>query len=222
MGFSLPLGAVAGRNGTSFPISIGYKAGIQASQEASPVGLGFGYGAGSITRKVIHVPDDNDGGDQSYRKETGAQPSCDEKWWRKFLAILSLVLGVVMIALSKGGATPIAKGLLIFSIASWTREFVSFVTFDPNSFVAGGAHSEPYDPEYAPGEPEHGRGFFKENGVNRDSPDMYFVSTPFISGELVWCGNYTQNKEDLAKNGYFLFKETRGGSKKETRTIKVD
>ncbi|MBN1600172.1 MAG: hypothetical protein JW915_01125 [Chitinispirillaceae bacterium] len=222
MGFSLPLGAVAGRNGTSFPISIGYKAGIQASQEASPVGLGFGYGAGSITRKVIHVPDDNDGGDQSYRRAMGAKPSCDEKWWRKFLAILSLVLGVVMIALSKGGATPVAKVFFVFSLASFTREFVSFVTFDPNSFVAGGSHSEPYDPEYAPGEPEHGRGFFKENGVNRDSPDMYFVSTPFISGELVWCGNYTQNKENLAKNGYFLFKETRGGSKKENRTIKVD
>ena len=66
MAFSLPLGMVRGRNNFNFPVTLNYKSGIRSDQEASPVGLGFSYGPGGITRKVAFVPDDNFGGAGNY------------------------------------------------------------------------------------------------------------------------------------------------------------
>ena len=58
MGFALPLDKVYGIAGRDMPILLGYQAGIRVDQEASPVGLGFSYGVGSIQRSIVGAPDD--------------------------------------------------------------------------------------------------------------------------------------------------------------------
>lgn len=67
MGFSLPLAKLRSAAAPDFPLYLNYRSGIRIHQEASPVGLGFSYCVGAITRKQVHMPDDFiDGGDADY------------------------------------------------------------------------------------------------------------------------------------------------------------
>jgi hypothetical protein len=75
MGFSLPLGSIPGYNA-----NLGNKAGIQALDQPSPAGLGFGYEPGSITRKVVFVPDDNLGTRRNYTEDL-TDDHCDLGWF---------------------------------------------------------------------------------------------------------------------------------------------
>ena len=59
MKFSLPLGTVQGINGCDFPVNLSFSAGIKTHQAPSSAGLGFSYGPGGISRKVVYVADNN-------------------------------------------------------------------------------------------------------------------------------------------------------------------
>lgn len=213
MQFSLPLGSVQGRNGKGFPINVNYKAGITVDQPSSPIGLGFSYGAGGISRKVVMVPDQNIGGPSSFRMNS-SDPDCDSAWWRKvwnaILIIAAIIIFIVSIPCPVAGfVAGMIWGLLSVGIGN--------VLITPNDYKAGGLHQRAYNPVVDPSDERHGRGYFREGGENFDLPDLYFVNTPFISGELVWCIDQT-----VANNGYFIFKSTSGSALGDTRTVKID
>lgn len=215
MGFSLPLGTVKGINGKDFPITVNYKAGIPLEQEASPVGLGFSYGAGYITRRVVHIPDDNTGGDSCFFMTKNDNLKCDTPWWYVFYKILLFITGVALTILSIYCPAAGFGAGLVFSVAS---SIASAVIFAPSDYRAGGTHLKAYEPiELLDDSSSYGKGFFNEGYHHRDLPDIYFVNTPFMQGELAWCGSY--NNSD---GGYFVFRNTQGSSDKEMRTIKVD
>ncbi|GEM_PF-3453555 len=67
MSLGIPLLTVPGRGGMSYPISIGYSAGIKQMQEAGVAGLGWSIGPGAVMRDVVGVPDDYRGCDNNHR-----------------------------------------------------------------------------------------------------------------------------------------------------------
>lgn len=218
MGFSLPLGTVQGTNGKDFPITLNYQAGIRYNQEASPAGLGFSYGPGGISRKVVFVPDDNVGGPGSFKMSKTETPTCDESKWGPLYNFISLAVTSILSCIYPPATAFAITANFISSVSSTVSFVVSMATtFTPSDFKAGGSHIKAYKPLYKAVDSMDGKGFFYENCEHRDLPDIYCVNTPFISGELVWCGEYN-NKKD----GYFVFKNTKGSSGNNTRTVRVD
>jgi hypothetical protein len=203
MGFNLPLGTVRGVKGHDFPVNLSYKAGILFDQEASDVGLGFSYGAGAITRKVVSVPDNNNG---PYTYQPGSPIKCDEAetdvWRVLILAIVNflenffppLAYYSIVDLIWKGIANDLSndhESTVFYSISDYRSRIGEYYDWKENT----------------------GKGFFK-NGESTDAPDIYIVSTPFIAGELVWIGG--------PANGHFVFKTTQGCALKGEETIQVD
>ncbi len=57
--YNIPLFEVPSSKGPSIPISLSYNAGIMMEQQASSIGLGWGYsGGGEISRVINNIPDD--------------------------------------------------------------------------------------------------------------------------------------------------------------------
>jgi hypothetical protein len=190
MGFSLPLGVVKGVSGHDFPINLNYQSGIRANQEASPAGLGFSYGAGEITRRVVFVPDDNVGGVENF--SITQSRGIDVPNWHtdfKFICLFgSIFIGLVT---GGGGAALGAIGFLASEAVGLAPTINSAMYVNSLDFTAGGTHIRQYDTR---GE---GRGFFN-GGEATDLPDVYFISTPYLSGEFVWVGD--------PQTGHFVLK----------------
>ena len=212
MGFSLPLGVVKGVGGNDFPINLYYKAGIRTSQEASAVGLGFSYGAGSISRKVVFIPD-NCPGSSAMQYEPDDEPLCFEYGWRSFWSLISMVISIavaiVVAIVTIGYGLPAIIGYMISTGVSIGLMAASQVMFEIPDYSAGGSHTPAYD--YKNGDM---KGFFK-GGSKTDLPDNYFISTPYINGELVWVS-------DDNENGHFILKQSGGSSKKNECTVKIE
>jgi len=97
MAFAFPLATVRGVAGNDFPISLYYKAGIRANDEASPAGLGFSYDPGMITRQVVFVPDDAKGnGSGIIGYERFVAEEADTDWWIKVINIILAVIGLAI------------------------------------------------------------------------------------------------------------------------------
>lgn len=129
MGFSLPLGVVHGIGGHDFPVTLNYKAGIDYQQKSSPVGLGFSYDAGSITRKVVFVPDDNSR-DNAYSEYT-PRPDCSTPIWVYIVSVVCAFISFVVTILLAVFNPPLAPGgafLISLSLGlmlSTTQLFIS-------------------------------------------------------------------------------------------------
>jgi hypothetical protein len=203
MQFSLPLATVKGINGHDFPINLNYQAGIQYHSQASEVGLGFSIGAGSITRKVVYIPDDCPAGDNGMYY--GDHPSCATnpledflKWFGLFLMLGMLILAMIAAAYTGGSTVPvIVKTLMTIDIISGmalSAFSMAYMATRPEDYKAGGVHTPnfQYDNDL--------NGFFAQG--TKDVPDIYFVSTPYFSGELVWVGD--------AAHGHFILKKDEG------------
>lgn len=63
--YSIPLISIPSKN-ASFPITLGYAAGVKSNEEASCVGLGWSINPGHIMRSVRAIPDDFEGTDYRY------------------------------------------------------------------------------------------------------------------------------------------------------------
>ena len=187
MAFSLPLGVVEGVNGHNYPVSLNYAAGIRLHQVAGPAGLGFSVDAGSITRKVVFVPDDSPG------KAQYSLSLCDLKAWKAVVLGILQGLCVVVSFLATVYSGPLGVVLTIASIGlSTASSAISQYSFTPADHIAGGTHDPKYD--YAN---NNGKGLFV-GGSAADLPDVYFVNTPYVSGEFFWTGDH------------FVFKQTSG------------
>lgn len=218
MGFSLPLGVVKGISGQDFPINLGYSAGIQYHQEASSVGLGFSYGAGAITRRIVGIADDNDFG---YYRERSPGVNCTDSLWTRIvyivLSIVIFVIGLIITISSMGSASPFGAGLMGISAAMsmyGTLEQIAYwVNYNPANYIAGGYH----DPNYTWQAPLIGqvesRGFLK--GDKRDKPDIYFVNTPYINGQLIWL-------EEENGHGRFVVSQYNGSVEENYTNVRVD
>jgi hypothetical protein len=206
MQFSLPLAAVNGVNGHDFSINLNYQAGIQYHAQASEVGLGFSMGAGCITRKVVFVPDDITSSGMFI--DIPLSSECNSIGWLgffeglcTFLGITLLILSIVVFpfALSAPAAIPAwaasIKGLIAigfvfqFGMSAMT---ILFMAAGPRDYKSGGQHTPCFNFQ------GDVNGYFC-NGT-RDVPDLYFVNTPYFSGELVRIGDAQTGKFILKKN----------------------
>jgi len=219
MGFSLPLGTVKGINGKEIGVNLNYKSGIKVNQEASAAGLGFSFGAGSISRKVVYVPDDNIGGPGNALYKI-PYPDYEDPWWKTYGPLIKFGTTAIISVISIW--CPPASVLTGFVGALYTGVSfaVTMITLYQDVYFAGGTHLSGYDP------PENveieARGYFREDENHYDKPDIYFVNTPFVTGELVWCSGYNPIINKNGMGGYFVFKNTKGGAKKGEITNIVD
>ena len=214
MGFSLPLGSVKGVNGKEFPVTVNYKAGILTAQEASAVGLGFSYGPGGITRKVNFVPDDNTGGPTSFEKSNMSR--CTKPWYYWIVVIGTSLLSYIITCFANAAGSYVGSVVWMFVSTAFDISMSmhsAYVQTSAYDFKAGGPQTPKYMPMYASSDPGHGKGFL--NGGVDDIPDMYFVNTPFVNGQMVWLGSPDKN------NGRFVFNQTNGGIGKDDAVTKV-
>jgi len=213
MQFNLPLGSVQGIGGSGFPLSLNCHAGIRLDETASPVGLGFSYGPGGITRKVVFVPDDNHGGTgyfaQDMSKFNNIDNDCKKPWW---LVVAAIFLASVFVGLA---LAPLMDPISAFTVG-WvaSRVFgigmpvVAAILFSASDYIAGGTHVPTYN------KTGNGMGFLR--GATDDLPDIYFVNTPFASGEILWVG-----PSDPDQGGHFVFKQSGGSTVKDASTIRI-
>lgn len=187
MGFALPLATVRAGGGKNFPVNLYYGAGIKYNQEASPAGLGFSYMPGTITRKEIFVPDENNGGPDCYFLTDTSEIHIPKP--RKALKAL----------------------LFLASLADPT--FITSVIH--SSFVCGKEETMIYNSYSSNTDSKYARGVIK--GAVDDNPDIYSINTPFINGEMMWMesdrfifrkveGSNIKDKETVRiryRNGYF-------------------
>lgn len=195
MQFALPLGDVPGISGNGYSAMLSYKAGIQLHQPASAAGLGFSYEAGSISRKVIFVPDDNTGSNRSYLKNTTAS-DCDASFFYWAMAIISVVMSIVFTILAivfppAGAPTFFVAGGVISSFIGLGMSInglfsVSEIEFNSSNYIAGGVHEGVYKPVTDKTSTAYGQGFF--HGGAGDLPDIYFVNTQYLSGTMYPLG----------------------------------
>jgi hypothetical protein len=221
MAFSLPLATVKGINGHDFPINLSYQAGIKYDQESSAVGLGFSYGAGAISRKAIFVRDNNTGGSSLYEVKNPTpdeqKDECESPVWITVFKVIGTIVTVILFVIwciytGQAEAFPVPAIVIgaIWSVGSLGVNIaIMCINMNPNDYISGGEHIPQYDAERG-----KGVGFFK-GGQYSDLPDIYFVNTPYINGQLVWVGDRT--------NGYFTFQKTDGSEAKgEKSTVKID
>ncbi len=205
MGFAIPLGTVQGIS-NGFPVNLYYKAGIQLDQEASPAGLGFGYEPGTITRKTVFVPDDAHG--ESGYFYTKPKSEADEPTWRKVLNVILTVASIVLTIILAIVGGPAASGGVALTVAIWVVNGVQFtinmIPITPGNYIAGGEHTLSYTGD-------QGTGFLR--GAVDDIPDIFFVNTPFITGQFSWEGDRT--------NGRFVLKNAAGSNEKKYETVKI-
>lgn len=197
MRFSMRLGVAKGVNGLDFPIDLYYKGGVRTEQAASPVGLGFGIGPGGISRKVVHIPDDITGPDKVFYDYD--DPVCFVPYWKQVLA--SVIEGIVSLVLSllsvyTGCPFVAVADLVVSTIVNVALE-CSLLFIGPMDFRSGGDHTPSYD--FVEGDRT---GFLF--GGKQDSPDVYTISTPYLSGQLVWVGD--------AETGHFALRTGTGST----------
>ena len=217
MGFSLPLASVNGI-GYSFPINLSYKAGIQVSQEASPVGLGFSYGAGMIAKKVVFVPDNSIGGPDNYENSSSQKFGSAMPWWYWLIYVVITIICIVISIWSMGSGAVAAYGFGATAVATIATLLIRTIPttvmtiYMANcNFIAGGSHTPFYHSPKTGLESERGKGFFK--GGAYDISDIYFINTPYINGEMTWVGDI--------KTGHFVFKTSGGCQDAKNSTIDV-
>lgn len=207
MGLGLRLTTLRGAAGKDFPIVLNYQAGIRTKQDASPLGLGFSYGTGSITRKVVYLPDDfSDPAKLYYHND---DPDCETVWWKKAIAIaVGVVVAIIVGIFTEGIGAPAAFGwVLTVFVGTIANMFVhSAVAIDPADFAAGGYHTPEYDFEEG-----DKKGFLA--GGKDDIADIYFVNSPYVRGQLVWVGD--------AETGHFAFRTTQGSTNSQKATTRV-
>ena len=207
MAFKLNLGVVQGINGGDYPIDIYYKAGIGTSQRASAVGLGFSIGPGGISRKVVHVPDDLQTGRLSYAP---GEEVCRLAHWKEILSdLIELVVTVVTAMVTQnmgcGALSGMAVGMMISAFADAALEG-TLLSLNPSDFRAAGTHVPSYN--YVDGD----RTGFLEGG-KQDSPDIYTLHTPYLSGQLVWVGD--------AEHGHFVLRSATGSTLDERNSVAI-
>jgi hypothetical protein len=212
MGFSLPLGVVKGLGNHDFPINLGYSAGIQYHQKASSVGLGFSYGPGGITRKIVGIADDNEIG---YYRERAPGTTCDVSIWNRIWGVIwatiMFAVTVIISVATMGSATPFSTAMMGLSLFLTAKDtFIQIdncVNYNPADYIAGGYH----DPNYTWS--ASSRGFLK--GDKSDLPDIYFVNTPYISGQLVWL-------EEENNNGHFVMSQYNGSVEENYNNVYIE
>ena len=213
MQLSIPLGTVQGVGGNDYPITISYNGGgIQTFQEASPAGLGFSYGPGGITRKVVFVPDENTGGNGNYYQDFSGfeNVACEKPWWLGLRAALagSGFLALLFQPPTNEPLTCIASSWLGQKAGSMFSKDMSSLLFNPGNLISGDGNTPGYS------KTANGQGFLR--GSSDDIPDLYFVNTPYISGVIMWNpGNGS------VEDGNFVFKQSGGSSIKGSESIKV-
>ena len=198
MSFPLSLGSMPVGAGRTTTVDLYYKAGIRTDEEASPAGMGFSYGGGGIIRKVVMVPDNNIGGSTSYHRDiypgSTGQADCNFAVWYWAVALAAIVISIILTVLTWGGSTPLVVSIFgaLLTVAGSALSMYSMAKFQftPQDYIAGGEH----DPSYisTPGAANEGRGYC--NGATNDFPDIYFIATPYINGELIFCGPRVGNE----------------------------
>ncbi len=200
MSLNIPLETVRGINGHDFPISLSYQAGIRVNQSSSPVGLGFGFGAGSISRKTVLIPDLSHG-----YSDIGFDDSdrgVDTAWWYTIIFVVGLIISIaISILIENPTVAIIYSSLFTFAYND------TFLQVHISDFIAGGSHQIGYD--YHNGT---AKGYFF-GGENQDEPDIYIVSTPYVSGEIVWLGDGTSGK--------FVFRNNAGPDKNNNYSERI-
>ena len=208
MGFNMNLGVVQGVNGGDFPIDLYYKAGIRTDQPASPVGLGFGIGPGAISRKVVHVPDDLSAPARMVYEQ--GDDNCELAKWKEVVAqfiqiIITVVVSVASENMGLGTLSGMAMSMMIGALSDAALEG-TLLSFNPADYKAAGTHLPAYDYEYG-----DRTGFLC--GGKQDSPDLYSIQTPYVSGQLVWVGD--------GANGHFAFRSGSGSSLRGRNAVDV-
>ena len=149
MGMSIPLGVVKGiGQGHDFPILLNYQAGIRTSQEASPVGLGFSYDVGSITRKVVFVPDDCPGSSAlefAFEGEPVGLELGIRAFYRLIAIVVTTVIGIVITIVTHGAGLPLWVGGIFTAVATLNINAVQQIMFAPPDFNTGGSHTPVYE-----------------------------------------------------------------------------
>jgi len=230
MQFSLPLGIVQGVNGKDFPVNLIYKAGVRYDQEASPAGLGFNYGAGSITKKIVHVPDNNING--TFYEEIMNNQSCIYPYWVRVLSALAIVGGIVIglvITIFSAGAGAEGAAAIVVSIVSMVTSnltsqvltgiatAITLLYVSSLDFTAGGTHLQSYDYLIDSEDDEtggDGTGYLY-GGESYDLPDLYFVNTPLFSGQIFLVGI------DDDENPKFVMQRYSGKIESQDTNIKI-
>jgi hypothetical protein len=206
MGFGLPLGIVNGVSGHNFPIYLNYQAGILVDQNASPAGLGFSYGPGGISRKVVYAADDNTGGTGNYTMGNNGG-SCTTSGWLQFLTLICTAIGI-MLSLVSGGTTLVIASTVASLLVSAVPIVATKMHYNAENYTAGGTHVPGYNAQNG-----QGKGFFNE-GQLTDLPDIYTVSTPYLTGEMAWVGD--------PQTGHFVMRSTGGVALRDQATIKIE
>jgi len=215
MSFQIPLGAVPSLSGSSYPISLNYSAGIQYYQKSGAIGLGFSLNESAITRKEIFLPDDLNSG-YSETQESSTEPTSFGFFLMVALFVATSIVTIVsagltapMTVATAAAGTKAIAAVISVSIGLATQGISAGITAlfsRPNDFIAGGDHTPKYDYAKDPVQ----KGFFV-GGESYDLPDIYFISTPWISGQFVWRGT--------VDDGRFEFVPSTNG---DVNTIKYD
>jgi hypothetical protein len=218
MEFSLPLATIKGKNGNDFPLALNYQSGIRLHDEASAFGLGFSCIPGAVTRIVVMVPDQANSaislGDITYMYNSTTVSAETKEWFDNLLLVSLFIGGIIAVPLSflpgsiafiVGFAFSFGSGALISHIGSES----------PKNFINAGEHLPKYPlqctsvfhpsdgspAQHSAVDPNYSVGFFKGNTA--DLPDIYSISTPFISGSLIWVGGWN--------TGHFELRTSSGG-----------
>lgn len=176
MGFSMMLGTIQGLNGKNIPVNLSYQAGIHLYQGASPAGLGFSYSPGSISLQQVFVNDMNTGGSTNYSYSAGEDADWGWQYW--VTGIMFGIFTIVVAVLTWGQSLTLQ--LVVFSAAMLVVESATnYVVHKPYDYIAGAFDTPGYDAE-------NGTGKGVVMGGNNDMPDIYNISTPFLSGQMCY------------------------------------
>jgi hypothetical protein len=206
MGFSLPLGVVKGNNGHDAPIMLNYQAGIQLRQPASNIGLGFSMAPGVISRQVVIIPDEI--------TIDGYHTTCNEKvhipWWYFVATGVLCVLAIIMSIFQQHYGWGFFIGAVIAISSTAANLVLSRITYGSQNYIAGGGN---HVPALTVEDGKRPAGFYYEveNPDKDDLPDIFTVSTPYISGQMYF------DKKDR----HFKMRQSGGSPLANLETVKI-
>jgi hypothetical protein len=210
MGFALPLGVVQGNNGHHAPINLYYQAGIQLRQSATNIGLGFSSIPGVISRQVVITPDDN----QRDYTTTCSTNSMLPFWTFIVSGILFIVGLVVSICTQQYGLMGKVISLTVSLLSFGVNRVTSEIAFGSKDYIAGGSHTPTLTTKNSlrPAGIMYEPSSFGLHDTCTDLPDIFRISTPYISGEMYYERN----------DGRFKLRQCNGSPLPYMETVKID
>jgi hypothetical protein len=148
----------------------------------------------------------------------------DIAWWVYVISVVSFVIAVIIfiVSLPIGGAPGAAAGVtagtvvgILFAaigVISSAVQLISLLSAGGADYTAGDAKTLIYRPYYDKLSAKRGRGIL--NGGVDDLPDVYFINTPFLNGELAYGGKDGSNYR-------FVLRSLKGSGDKNRESVKA-